>query len=284
MMLLCPIITLIAAPRCEEVELFFSQLQTLKNKEQWQEIIHIGEKAESLSRIEEDVESEFFIVDQLVSTYFRCGDFSKAYEKGRHLQDLAKIIDRKEYAVDSLYKLSATIRGLASETDNPEEQSRLFTEARGYTEKALMICRSEHPKNLELLAKVLFNAGAAEADDVSGNLQAAISYYDEALLYFSLEASEDYVQRTMIRLGKAYLLLGDLDTASHLINELKKKSLEPRTFMHSLYLEAQLLRTQGKFQEASVIALKGQEIARSLGAKADLKRFEALISSKEAME
>lgn len=267
------------------VELYFKELALLQKEEKWKEIITLGEKALQRCHDIGDIEKEFLIVDQLVSTYFRLGNFVKAKEEGEHLILLGEKLKKPEFMIDSLYKLSAGVRGIAGGELDPSLQAKTFNEARKLASKALehleLYCRD----NKALKARVLFNLGAAICDDphqsISGDFSVGISCYKEAIALFTELKEIDYLQRTYIRLGKAYLLEGNYNKTKEMIELACASSLERRTKMHLYFLEAQVLQKEGQYQEGISKALLSKELAVSLDAREDLQRFDHLLNSLE---
>jgi phosphatidylethanolamine-binding protein (PEBP) family uncharacterized protein len=256
---------------------FLLDLARLKKEERWQEIVTEGEKVAAYFREKGEYQNEFYLIDELVAHYFRLGEFAKACEKSKRMGELATLLKRDSAIVDSLYKLSGAIRGLAGEAKEKTQERLLFAEARRYGELALEHCRKNCPEEYTLLARVLFNAGAANSDDPEGNVEKALSYYKDALEIFNVHPDGDYSRRTEIRLGKAYLLLGQIENARQVVDKLRLGPFEPRTFMHWMYLEAQVAMKEGKNKEAIEVAEKGKALALNLNAKADKKRFEDLL-------
>lgn len=255
--------------------IFFEKLTSLLQEEKWEEVVFLGEETleEGLSSLE-----EFTILDQLISCYFRLGLFKEAKEKADRLLALGELINQPYCVVDSFYKLSATLRGFADSEKDLLKKSQLFSESCFFIEKAFVICEEQCNENKALRARVLFNRGAVRCDDPMGNVHLGIGYYKEAFLLFRELKEVDYTQRVLIRLGKAYFLVKDFEQSRQVVEELKSESLEKRTYMHLLYLEAQVCLAEGRTKEAVRVALEGKEIAISLHARQDRVRFESLIS------
>lgn len=248
---------------------YFDQLQILQKSEQWEEIVALGEQA--LARDHCLKEEEFAICDQLVSSYFRLGIFDKAIEHAQTLVTLGSELNKPELVANSLYKLSAAIRG---NSEKPQ-----FDMARKLAYEALELCKEKCPADRALKARVLFNAAAAECDDPNGkNISHAIAMYEEALVLFSETEDEDYRQRTLLRLGKAFLLQGETARCNQIIEEFQFLQPEERTKMHLYYLNAQLLLERNRLEEAKSIAHQGLDIALKLHALADVRRFEQIIA------
>lgn len=258
----------------DPISLYFASLNSLIKEENWEEIITLGEKALQIAEIIEDEETEFKILDTLVSIYFRLGDFIEAKIKAERLVLLGISIDNSELVVESLYKLSAVIRAEANNYSAfPDVQQNYFAEAKVYANMALEMC----PNNQFLKAKVLFNLGAAIADNPMDNQAEALSVFNEALDLFEQLREEDYRLRTMIRLGKVYLSMNDLSSAQAIVDQLQWSFLDGRTKMHFLYLGAQVSAAAGNWTEACDKAKEGRMMAIILHAKADLERFDAFI-------
>lgn len=240
------------------------QFDSLKKEEKWEQIVALGEGA-LLGTISH--QDEFAILDQLVSSYFRLGEFAQAKKHAESLLILAPLLNQPELVADSLYKFSAALRG---------EQH--FNDARKFAKEALELCIASCPTNDALKAKILFNAGAAECDDLNGDCAKGIAMYQEAIPLFTAVKDEDYQQRTLIRLGKAYLLTGNISECRQIIEEFKSPQPEERTKMHFYYLKAQLLIAENLIDLAEIAAIEGKEIATRLHAKADIQRFEQLLT------
>jgi tetratricopeptide (TPR) repeat protein len=272
------------AEKEEPVSYCFKQIEILKKEERWEEIISL---CETLLQFEEQdlfsTKERFLLLDQMVSTYFRLGLFEKAREKAEDLIQLGEKSGDPECVVDSLYKFSAALRGQAGDESDAKRQEEKFEQAKRYAELALQLCSITCPSNLSLRAKVLFNFGAALCDNPEGSYDQAIPMYEEAMQIFSRTGEEDYRQRTMIRLAKAYLLQKDWERCSGLIERLETASLEKRTHMHFYYIKAQLLLAQGQIIDAITAVQKGRELAVILQARADLARFEKLMLIIETM-
>jgi len=257
---------------------FLAQLESLKTKNQWAQIVSLGEKAYEECIAQGDSGQAFLIADQLISTYFRLGEFQRARFYGDKLVQLAEKVDTPIFAVNAIYKLSSVLRGMANEAPLLE-QKELFKESRKLMQKALQMLNEKCFKEQALAARVYFNTGAVEADDPLGDLEVAEDFLTRAQRLFLSFGETDYHQRTSIRLGKVFLLQGKVPQARSIINGLKTETLEKRTEMHLLYLDAQVLWEEGKLKDSLSVALKGSAIAYLLGARADAVRFETFIAA-----
>lgn len=264
----------------ESRPVFFQRVSSLFQEGKWEELALLGEKA-----LEEGVSEpdRFIVLDQLVSTYFYLGFFEKAKEKANELVVLGEVLHKPEGVVDSLYKLSAALRGAADSEKDLIKQRELFSESLLAIEKAFVICEEKCSENKALRARVLFNRGAVLCDDPIGNVSLGIGYYKEAVALFKELKEIDFTQRMLIRLGKAYFFVRDFEQSRAVIEELKKENLEKRTYMHLLYLDAQVCLQEGNVKEALSLALQGQEIAIFLHAQHDEKRFGFFIEKIEKL-
>lgn len=241
---------------------FVSELQELLKKEAWQEIVDLGEKALTEGA---DISLKMAIHDQLVSTYFRLGEYDKGLSHAERLATVAAGFGDPAARINSLYKLSAILRG-----------AEFYSQGRKAIQESLALC--QELSNDRLLARVIFNYAALEMEDPQGNLVLATNQLKQAeALFMKLGNEEDYLARTQIRLGKAYLLQKMGPEARSVVEEMRKASLEPRTHMHFLYLEAQVLFMEENLPLAEKKALEAKALALSLGAKADEKRYEEFL-------
>ncbi|MES2199446.1 MAG: hypothetical protein V4489_04690 [Chlamydiota bacterium] len=250
------------------------KLSPLLQEEKWEEIVLLGEKA-----LQEDISSseKFTILDQLISCYFRLGLFDEAKERAGELVILGELLNQPHSVVDSFYKLSVALRGAADSEKDPVKKRQLFSECYSAIEKAFTICEERCGENKALRSRVLFNRGAVCCDDPMGDVHLGISCYKEAISLFKELNEIDYTQRMLIRLGKAYFLVRDFKQSRQMIEELKAESLEKRTWMQLLYLEAQVCLEEKNRERALEVALQGKEIAISLHAQHDISRFETFI-------
>lgn len=216
---------------------YVESFPSLREHADWAEIVRLGETAAAE------------IHGQLASTYFYQGDFCNAK---RHA-----LLCLEHEKVHGLYLLSAVARAEAN-----------FAEAKSLAAEALPISSGE------MRAKVLFNLGAACADDPAGNLQEALSSFKEALTLF--ECPEDR-QRTLIRLAKVHLLLGNLSEADRIASSFEPVS--ERTSLHAAYLSAQIQKALGRALEARRIAEAALEQALKLGAQKDAERICAFLEA-----
>ena len=149
--------------------------------------------------------------------------------------------------------------------------------ARGEFSTAKAIAHLALPlSNGEMKGKVLFNLGAAEAEDPQGDLGAAEAAFKEAIELFSCELDR---QRCAIRLGKIYLLRGAIGSTRSLLEEIVPQIQNERIGMHASYLAAQMEKAEGNREKAKEIAQGALESARKLGAKKDAERIEKLLET-----
>lgn len=270
---------LYACEATDSVEYFFASEETLKTNAQWEDIIKLGEEALAICHQKGELETEFKILNTLVSVYFRLGLFSEAKLKAERLMVLGYLINKSEFVIESLYKISAALRGEAgSLNSHPVFQQLYFCEAQRLAKLALEGYEAYFCSNSFLKAKVLFNLGASFADNPHADVKAALPYFNEALQIFERLEKEDDRQRTLIRLGKVYLLLNEISEVRKIVNSLMTHSMENRTRLHYLFLEAQLLWMEGNHEEAINKAIEGRGLAIKLNAKADLERLQAFLT------
>lgn len=259
----------------DTAEAFAIQIDQMQKNEKWKDIVHLGEKAAIQCRKQHDQQQEFKIVDRLVSTYFRLGDFENAKGNAERLLILGPKLKSTDLITKSFYKFSIALRGAAGIEPNQEKKRQLYDEARSYAIQALSHC----PNHRALKARVLFHGGAVECDDPYGDRMKGIAMYQEALTLFTALREKEYKQRVLIRLGRAFLLQGDVKRSRDVVEELKRSPLRERTNMHLHYLEALVLKSENRFNEALKKIKEGKQIAIKLHANADLKRFEHLMNS-----
>lgn len=237
-------------------EEYLKTFPDLRKQEKWDEIVDLGVKALSDSPTDKEL---IQIHGHLASSYFYLGDFEEVEHHANHCYKFAcKSGDKNEQA-HGLYLLSAAARSRGE-----------FEQARIFARKGLPLAEGE------MKAKVYFNLGAAEADDPDGNLEEAENAYKEARDLF--ECPEDQ-QRTSIRLGKIYLLKGDLDEAERVVEALLPLIQCDRISMHSEYLSAQIEKARGNPEEARNFAAHALEKAERLGAKKDIERLQNFLNA-----
>ena len=232
---------------------FFHSFDTLKS-ENWKSLIDIGEKA-----LKEKPDPK--IHARLASTYFYLGKYEemKSHIDACFFESLDEESD--ELLIRSLYLLSAYHR-----------VNKNYSCAKQVIKKALTKARAHN--QLNLLSKVLFNAGAVETDDPKGKVDLAQKYYEEALSY--LTPDSDDAHRVQIRLGKVYLLKKEFYKLPALLSTLSKATLTTRTRVHFYYLSAQVALAKGALQEADRWIEQGLNLAKQLEMTQDYQRFESL--------
>lgn len=214
--------------------LYTHDFPSLRDACNWSEIVRQGEEAAAE------------IHGQLASSYFYQGDYENAKKHA--------LLSKEKEPLHSLYLLSAVAR---AEGD--------FLLAKSLALEALPFAAGE------LKAKILFNLGAACADDPEGDLAEALQCYQEALSLFECPLDR---QRTLIRLSKVFLLQGQIEEAERLIQFAPSND---RIAVHAGYLKAQIKQAQGNPDEARRIASEALDQALSLGAKQDAKRIQEFL-------
>lgn len=225
-----------------------------KKSEQWPSLLEIGEKA-----LEEHSDPK--IHARLASLYFYLGKYE---EMKKHIDAcITESLDdeSQELLIRSLYLLSAYHRINKNYASAQHVIQKALTKARAYNQPCL-------------LAKVLFNAGAAEADDPKGDCELAQKYYEEALTYFSPDS--DDAHRVLIRLGRIYFLKKEFYKLNPLLSNLSQTNLSPRTCVHFYYLSAQVALAKGMIEEAEKWIEKGLHLAKKMDMTKDYERLESL--------
>lgn len=234
---------------------FFQDFPALRSQDRWTEITATGEEALNEASKEEAMK----IHGILASSYFYAGDYETAGSHASHCYELACELADPDQEVHGLYLLSAIAR---AEGD--------FSAAKSIAEEALEKSQGE------IRAKVLFNLGAAHADDPKGDLAAAEKHLREALTHFT---HMDDQHRTILRLGKIYLLLGKVEKAQELLQQAKPEIKTSRIQMHAVYLEAQIEKALGHSDLARKLIEEALAKAEKLGAAQDAKRYREFYES-----
>lgn len=239
---------------------FFDQFEDLKSRD-WHAICALGEKDledESLTDLEKAQ-----ICARLASSYFYLGEYESMKGYIEACRSIALDHSSKKYFIRSLYLLSAYYRG-----------SSLFKEAREVIDEAMELLGSDVEDYLK--AKVYFNAGAAYADDPSGDPLKAIEYYQKALTL--LDRSSNDAHRVQIRMAKSHLLLKQHKKAWEALLPLFQVDLQPRTSVHLQYICAQIYIAEGDFEAALVEINEALSGAEELSMAADGERLNKLKS------
>ena len=125
---------------------------------------------------------------------------------------------------------------------------------------------------------VLFNLGAAEADAPQGDLKTAEAAYKEAAVLFQCPLDG---QRCAIRLGKIFLLRGDIESAHSILEEILPDIRNERIGVHASYLAAQIEHADRNIEKAKSLGVAALETARRLGAKKDAERVSLFLEGLE---
>lgn len=262
------------------LDTYFSKVEELKQDEDFRQMVLLGELALT------DKNASFAdlakIHAQLASSYFYLGEHELCLEHANKCQLISEYLDDPNFLIRSLYLLSAHKRTQANLCSKSKEQAALFDEAKSLIHKAIKYfdrCNCDFLK-----AKVLFNAGAAYSDDPNGDLEIAISWYQEAMaLFLSQDEYNDY-SRTMIRLGKVWLLQHKYDELEKLLDQVDPLRLPKKTKVHYQYLEAQYYIALKSYSKASCVILSAIDIATELGMKTDLSRLNILLEQMQKEE
>jgi tetratricopeptide (TPR) repeat protein len=237
---------------------YFAAFPILRDEENWEQIISLGEQA--LKSTPTDLQAAK-IYGQLASSYFYRGEFGAAESHAKACYETAARSGFQEEQVHGMYLLSATARARGE-----------FSAAKAIALLALPLASGE------MRAKVLFNLGAAEGDDPHGNLNAAEAAYTEAASLFECALDR---QRCAIRLGKIYLLRGEIGSARSLIEHTLPEIRNQRVGIHASYLAAQVEKADGNDEKAKEIGAAALEAARRLNAQKDAERIAAFLEELE---
>jgi tetratricopeptide (TPR) repeat protein len=239
------------------LDTYFSKVEELKLNEDFKQLVLLGELA--LTDKKATFTEVAKIHAQLASSYFYLGEHELCLEHANKCQLISEYLDEPNFLIRSLYLLSAHKRTEANLCSDIEEQRELFQESKSLIHKAIKYfnrCDCDFLK-----AKVLFNGGAAYSDDTNGDLEVAIRWYQEAAdLFLSLEEHNDYY-RTLIRLGKVWLLQHKYDDLTELLNKVDALKLPKKTKVHYQYLEAQYYIAIKKYLLANAIIFDALETA-----------------------
>jgi tetratricopeptide (TPR) repeat protein len=253
------------------IDNYFDNFKQLKEEAKWDEIILQGTRALDAARRLGRPVDEAKIAAQLTSTSFYQGDYESALKYANCCHELSEHFEDKRLFIRALYLESAVHRALAGKGQSS------YSRAVAIAEEALDVYAQSGLDDPALLGKVYFNLGAALADNPEGDLSLAQKTYSKAINFFQQANAEEDVVRSMIRLGRVYLLQGKYGLLQCLIQELRSKALGPRSEMQLDYLEAQGKKALGEMAEAVEIAQRGLAIAERLGANEDIIRFIALL-------
>ncbi|MBS0625319.1 MAG: hypothetical protein JSS32_04645 [Verrucomicrobia bacterium] len=236
---------------------YFEAFPRLKKSEDWTAIVSLGQEAlqENLSPQE-----AMQIHGQLASTFFYQGNFQETENHAAKCLTFAFEAKDLEQEIHALYLLSAAARGQEN-----------FGAAKLFAAQALKKVGAG-----PLRAKVLFNLGAAEADDPAGDLEKAKVSFQEAIGLYTCPEDQS---RTAIRLGKVYLLQGELKKARDLVLETLSNIESERVKSHAEFLLAQIEKAEGHREEALWFARMALSRAEKLSAQKDCERIAAFLES-----
>ncbi len=253
-------------------EKYAEDLPKLQEQEDWTSLIQLGEK--TLSNGSGSLEQKAYVHADLANAYFYLGDYATGEIHAYECLKLSKELKNTESLIQSLYLLSAHKRGIGN-----TEDAWAFIEAQDLIEKALHLINKETLAQLK--GTVYFNAGAAYADDPSGNLDLAVIYYNKAIAFFQESKSQDYYLRTLIRLSKALFLQGDIESSKRNIDAIDEDNCSKRTLMHLLYLKAQISIEEKENEKAKRYIYQGLAIANQQSLRIDYERLLSLLSEIE---
>lgn len=255
------------------LDTYFSKVEELKLNEDFKQLVLLGELA--LGDKKATFTEVAKIHAQLASSYFYLGEHELSLEHANKCQLISEYLDDPNFLIRSLYLLSAHKRTEASLSTELEKQRELFQESKSLIHKAIKYFNRCDCNFLK--AKVLFNGGAAYSDDPNGDLEIAIQWYQEAIsLFLSLNEHNDYY-RTLIRLGKVWLVQKKYEDLKELLNKIDVSTLPKKTKVHYQYLEAQYYIAINKYLLANAIIFDALESATDLGMKTEINRLNTLL-------
>lgn len=273
--------TQVKSSDCEVIVKYFDNFEALAKGEKWKEILSQGTVALEAAQKADRKRDEAKINAQLTSTSFYLGDYQQAIQYAKRCHELAEEFEEPSLFLRALYLESAVYRALAPKIGDEEKEQAYYALAVKIAQDALDTYNRRNVDDSNLMGKILFNLGAAHADNPKGNLKDAVYCYSSAFDYFEMAHAEDDMIRTQIRLGKVCLLQGHFDMAQNAVDEARLKISNERLTMHADYLEAQIKFALNEFDTALKIATAGIDRAIKLGAKEDEARLRALIEKIE---
>lgn len=265
-----------------DIDAYYFNINDFVQNKQWRRAIIMGKNAFEGAVSLQKLDVAWKIGDTLVSHNFFLGDFEEALRQGLENQKIAELLAEPKKMAKSLYKISAAYRGIGdSSSIHSESQIQSFQKSRDAIKKSLQIAEEKCPLEQSLRAKILFNLGALESQDPKGDLTKAKDAYTEAIVLFERTGREDYRQRTLLRLGKLYLLQKNLIDARATCECLRNLVSDERSLMHFFYLDAQILSSEGNWPHACESSEKALALAIKLEAKADIQRIQEFFTNKE---
>ena len=260
----------------DSTDKFFTEYYELKKSEQWNEIIVLGELALKSQTLNTEEKSK--IILRLASCYFYKGDIEKCAELSDSSSKDIEIAKYPNLLARSYYLASAAYRALSSRASNKEDKLKFATTASKYINDALLI--DEKSITPFIKAKIYFNAGALE-HEVNLDLDKALKYYQVAIEIFDQnKAYEDDYNRTVIRIIRAKLELGNIKVA-----ELEAKNLdgkiapESKTKVHLLQLKSKIAFKNSELFKSYCYALNACKLAVDKCMIADYTRSNSMIQN-----
>ncbi|MEI6187163.1 MAG: hypothetical protein WCP46_01500 [Alphaproteobacteria bacterium] len=248
--------TAIANTRLNEFE---SSYHTLKEQENWQEIIIKGIRTINNDALTNEEKS--LIYARLASCYFYLGNYEEARKAA--LEGFKLAGDDPNLLGRSLYLQSAIYRAT-------KQQELAFK----MIKKALEL--TNNPKMNEYVkAKIYFNAGALH-QDLFNQSELASQYYKQAMKIYK-EYSDDYC-RTAIRYIRCLVELGKLNEAKEFFENLQVKE-GSKTFVHLLQIKGKICLKEGDNEKGLLYLNQALAIAQSKGMVKDAERLNELINN-----
>ena len=243
---------------------FKSRYYDLKKKEDWKQIVLIGNTA-----LEEKIadEERAEIHEIMATTHHYLGEYDNTIQHAGFASKFSKDINLKAKAC---YLASAGYRNKCNiEPGNVSYQAH----ARQWIDQALELTSIPELED-RWRAKVYFNAGALYHDVFHDNFKAQ-NFYRQACHFYS-QGSDDY-NRTQLRMIRSTLESGDSNQALLDIEALREYiTPSSKTHVHFLQLEAKIAIKQECHIKADDLLKKALHLAEKKGMSGDFRRLQNL--------
>jgi hypothetical protein len=261
-------------------EEYLTKLPTLKDRSAWEEILELGKKALYAGSISKENQVLIHMELASVAFYLDC-----SFEMQKHLdkaKEIAESLNDFSLITRSYYLQSAQARALGDKELDPTKKDLLFLNALNLSQKAWEIVERE-PDTL-LKGKVLFNMGAAHADNPKGDPQKALAYYDEAMKIFDyFQSFDDYARMAIRKINLLVLLNPDSPLkARGVLEDCTSKAegaFSDRTRVHYLLAEARVCFLEEKKEDAFYFANQALQAALELKMTNDVKRINGFLQN-----
>lgn len=242
----------------------------LKQQGCWVSHSRLGEEVLARPDLREDLRGRLAL--SLASSAFYLGDYDRCLGlalSARQLVDNQKSPQRQLRArVESGYLRSAVAR------------VRKQPEAVPLAEQALKMAKAEPDSDDFLVAKSLYNLGAALTDVEPVDLVRAYQAFVEAEKRFRFAGSQYDVVRSVIRQARVLYLQADYHGALNRLNSITDQLGRPRGKMLFYYQRAKIYKALKRWQDAKADIDIALELASMLGADQDQRRIRELLKSR----